>query len=82
MKQASEFGLTRGGRIRMATLLVQIPDVVALGHATCEGMVFTDSYYWDMSDSAPSWPTLPCGAYRTTRPGCSTPASTARRCTR
>jgi branched-chain amino acid transport system substrate-binding protein len=52
VKQASEFGLTRGGRIRMATLLVQIPDVVSLGHATCEGMVFTDSYYWDMSDPA------------------------------
>jgi branched-chain amino acid transport system substrate-binding protein len=52
VKQASEFGLTRGGRIRMATLLVQIPDVVSLGHQTCEGMVFTDSFYWDMSDKA------------------------------
>ncbi len=52
IKQAAEFGLTRGGRMRMATLLVQIPDVVALGHRTCEGMVFTDSYYWDMSDTA------------------------------
>lgn len=55
VKQASEFGLTRGGRVRMATLLVQIPDVVALGHQTCEGMVFTDSYYWDMSDGARSF---------------------------
>jgi branched-chain amino acid transport system substrate-binding protein len=52
VKQAAEFGLTRGGRVRMATLLVQIPDVVSLGHRTCEGMVFTDSYYWDMSDPA------------------------------
>lgn len=52
VKQASEFGLTRGGRIRMATLLVQIPDIVSLGHQTCEGMVFTDSFYWDMSDRA------------------------------
>jgi branched-chain amino acid transport system substrate-binding protein len=52
VKQAAEFGLTRGGRIRMATLLVQMPDVVALGHQVCEGMVFTDSYYWDMSDGA------------------------------
>ncbi len=55
VKQASEFGLTRGGRIRMATLLVQMPDIVALGHQTCEGMVFTDSYYWDMSDGARSF---------------------------
>ncbi|MCB4824883.1 ABC transporter substrate-binding protein [Roseicella aerolata] len=54
IKQAAEFGLTRGG-IRIATLLVQITDVVALGQRTCEGMVFTDSFYWDMTDGTRAW---------------------------
>jgi branched-chain amino acid transport system substrate-binding protein len=49
VKQAAEFGLTRGGR-RIANLLVQVTDIVALGQRTCRGMVFTDSFYWDMTD--------------------------------
>ena len=39
IKQAAEFGMTRSGA-RLATLLVQVPDVVALGQKTCEGMVY------------------------------------------
>jgi branched-chain amino acid transport system substrate-binding protein len=54
IKQASEFGLTRGGA-RIATLLVQVTDIVALGHKTCEGMVFTDSFYWNQSDTTRAW---------------------------
>jgi branched-chain amino acid transport system substrate-binding protein len=54
IKQASEFGLTRGGA-RIATLLVQVTDIVALGHKTCEGMVFTDSFYWDQSEKTRAW---------------------------
>ena len=54
IKQAAEFGITRGGA-RIATLLVQITDVVALGQQTCEGMVFTDSFYWDQSEAARTW---------------------------
>ena len=54
IKQAAEFGLTRGGA-RIATLLVQVTDLVALGHRTCEGMVLTDSFYWDQSEPARTW---------------------------
>jgi branched-chain amino acid transport system substrate-binding protein len=54
IKQAAEFGLTRGG-IHIVTLLVQITDVVALGQRTCEGMVFTDSFYWDMNEGSRAW---------------------------
>jgi branched-chain amino acid transport system substrate-binding protein len=54
IKQAAEFGITRGGA-RIATLLVQITDVVALGQRTCEGMVFTDSFYWDLSEQTRAW---------------------------
>ncbi|MGE0418901.1 MAG: ABC transporter substrate-binding protein, partial [Acetobacteraceae bacterium] len=49
IKQSAEFGLTKGGT-RMATLLMAINDVVSLGQKTCEGLVYTDSFYWDMND--------------------------------
>ena len=54
IKQAAEFGLTRGGA-RIATLLVQVTDIVALGQKTCEGMVLTDSFYWDLNDATRAW---------------------------
>jgi len=49
IKQSAEFGLTKGGA-KVATLLMAINDVVSLGQKTCEGLVFTDSFYWDMND--------------------------------
>jgi branched-chain amino acid transport system substrate-binding protein len=54
LKQASEFGITRGGT-RIATLLIQVTDIVALGHRVCEGMVFTDSFYWNQSAETRAW---------------------------
>lgn len=54
IKQAAEFGLNRSG-IRLATLLMQISDVNALGQKVCEGLAYTDSFYWDMSDKARAW---------------------------
>ena len=49
IKQSAEFGLTRGG-VQIATLLMAINDVNALGQKTCEGLVYTDSFYWDLND--------------------------------
>jgi branched-chain amino acid transport system substrate-binding protein len=54
VKQAAEFGLTKSG-IRLATLLIQISDVNALGQQVCEGLTFTDSFYWDMTDKSRAW---------------------------
>ena len=54
IKQSAEFGLTKGG-VRIATLLMQISDVTSLGQKACEGLVYTDSFYWDMSDSTRAW---------------------------
>jgi branched-chain amino acid transport system substrate-binding protein len=54
IKQAAEFGLSQSG-VRMATLLMAINDVHSLGQKTCEGLVYTDSFYWDMSDSTRAW---------------------------
>lgn len=54
VKQAAEFGLTKSG-IRLATLLIQISDVNALGQKVCEGLIYTDSFYWDMTDKTRAW---------------------------
>jgi branched-chain amino acid transport system substrate-binding protein len=54
VKQAAEFGSTQGG-VRLATLLMQISDVNALGQKVCEGLTYTDSFYWDMTDQTRAW---------------------------
>ena len=46
IKQAAEFGIAKGGQ-RLAGLLVFITDVHALGLQTAQGMIFTESFYWD-----------------------------------
>jgi branched-chain amino acid transport system substrate-binding protein len=54
VKQAHEFGVTRNGT-RIATLLTQAADLVGLGQDVCEGLVFSDTFYWDMSDGTRSF---------------------------
>jgi branched-chain amino acid transport system substrate-binding protein len=50
IKQGAEFGIVKGGQ-NFAGLLVFISDVHALGLATAQGLILTESWYWDMSDS-------------------------------
>ncbi len=54
VKQSAEFGLTGSG-VKLATLLMQISDVAALGQKVCEGLNYTDSFYWDMTDKTRAW---------------------------
>lgn len=49
IKQAKEFGLAAAG-IKLAGLLVFICDVHALGLDTAQGLVVTNSFYWDGND--------------------------------
>ncbi len=50
IKQASEFGIVAGGQ-NLAGLLVFITDVHALGLKTSQGLIFTESWYWDANDT-------------------------------
>ena len=50
IKQASEFGIVQGGQ-NLAGLLVFITDVHALGLKTAQGLIFTESWYWDLNDA-------------------------------
>ena len=54
VKQANEFGITQGGQ-RLASLLMFITDVHAIGLRDGQGLVFTDSFYWDMNDKTRAW---------------------------
>ena len=49
IKQASEFGITKGGQ-NLAGLLVFISDVKALGLQIAQGLIFTEAWFWDTND--------------------------------
>src|SRR5437588_3824732 len=49
IKQAAEFGIVKGGQ-NLAGMLVFITDVHALGLQTAQGLVFTETFYWDLND--------------------------------
>ena len=54
IKQAAEFGITKSG-VRLATLLMIINDVMSLGQEVCQGLVLTNSFYWDLSPESRAW---------------------------
>ena len=49
IKQGAEFGIVKGGQ-NFAGLLVFLTDVHALGLQTAQGLVFTETFYWDLND--------------------------------
>jgi branched-chain amino acid transport system substrate-binding protein len=49
IKQASEFGLTR--KQKLAALFALISDVDAVGLPTMQGVMLTESYYWNLNDA-------------------------------
>src|SRR6478735_7342611 len=49
IKGAAEFGIVKGGQ-NLAGLLVFLTDVHALGLATAQGLIVTNTFYWDMND--------------------------------
>src|SRR5499426_1116690 len=49
IKQAAEFGIVKGGQ-SLAGLLVFITDVHGLGLPTAQGLILTETFYWDLND--------------------------------
>ena len=49
IKQAAEFGIVKGGQ-SLAGLLVFITDVHALGLDKAQGLILTETFYWDQND--------------------------------
>ena len=64
IKQAAEFGITRRG-VKLAGLLVFITDVHSLGLQTAQGLVLTETFYWDLNDRTRAF----TGRVRSAMPG-------------
>ena len=50
VKQAAEFGITRRGT-KLAALLMFITDVHSIGLETGQGLVCSETFYWDLNDT-------------------------------
>src|SRR5262249_16924823 len=50
IKQGAEFGIVKAGQ-NFAGLLVFISDVHSLGLASAQGLILTESWYWDLTDA-------------------------------
>ncbi len=54
IKQAAEFGLGRGGQ-RLTALLLFVTDVLAIGLPSAQGLVVSNTFYWDLNDATRAW---------------------------
>lgn len=55
IKAAKEFAITKNGKQQIAALLMFISDVHSLGLETAQGLLLTESFYWDMNDETRKW---------------------------
>jgi len=54
IKQASEFGIVKGGQ-NLAGLLVFLTDVHGIGLDKAQGLILTETFYWDLNDQTRAW---------------------------
>ena len=67
LKQAQEFGLSRGG-VRMAAMVGYVTDVLGMGLPVAKGLTLTETFYWDLNDRTRAFmerirPKLPAGTF-------------------
>jgi branched-chain amino acid transport system substrate-binding protein len=53
IKAAKEFGVTKS--MKIAALLIFLSDIHSLGLETTQGLVATDSWYWNKDDKTRAW---------------------------
>jgi branched-chain amino acid transport system substrate-binding protein len=53
LKAAKEFGISK--TMKIAALLMFIDDVHSVGLSTAQGLLLTDSWYWDQNDKSRAW---------------------------
>src|SRR5436190_95950 len=54
IKSAAELGIVKGGQ-KMAGLLIFLTDVNALGLQTAQGLLLSESFYWDRDEKTRAW---------------------------
>jgi len=53
IKAAKQFGITKS--MKIAALLMFLPDVKSLGLETTQGLVLTTGWYWNQNDASRKW---------------------------
>ena len=54
IKQAREFGVGTGKQV-LASFVLTVPDIAALGLATAQGVLVNEAFYWDLDDRTRAW---------------------------
>ena len=54
IKQAREFGVG-GGKQVLASFVLTVPDIAALGLETAQGVLVNEAFYWDLDDRTRAW---------------------------
>jgi branched-chain amino acid transport system substrate-binding protein len=54
IKQAAEFGIVKGGQ-SLAGLLVFLSDIHGIGLEKAQGLIITETFYWDLNDQTRAW---------------------------
>jgi len=67
IKQAREFGIVAGGQ-RLASLLIFLSDLRALGLETAQGLTYVDGFYWDFDEGTRAWSNEFAKAFKDQKP--------------
>jgi len=67
IKQAREFGIVSGGQ-RLASLLIFLSDLRALGLESAQGLTYVDGFYWDFDDKTRAWSARFAKAFKGLKP--------------
>ncbi|HYZ62674.1 MAG TPA: ABC transporter substrate-binding protein, partial [Acetobacteraceae bacterium] len=54
IKQAGQFGIGKGKQ-RLVALVAMITDIHSLGLETAQGLLLSESFYWNLSDESRAW---------------------------
>ena len=57
LKQAREFGIGANGGQTLASFVLTVPDIAALGLPTAQGVTVNEAFYWDLDDGTRSFAT-------------------------
>lgn len=55
IKGAQEFGLMKGGKQKLAGLLMFINDIHAIGLPSAQGLLLSEAFYWDLNEQTRAW---------------------------
>jgi branched-chain amino acid transport system substrate-binding protein len=55
IKQAREFGIGQDGKQRLASFVLTVPDIKALGLDNAQGVLVNEAFYWNLDEGTRAW---------------------------